>query len=121
MLVCRMKRWKNHNTSKHAMGQHWFRSGRGRDWMTQQAFSIPIFYCLQFHFVFEADAKKQNQSGVSGIGLSSQPLARPLQPLQATPLQQTGVPTSGPSQTTIHVLPTGNFILYSSVNVASGF
>nr|XP_048691302.1 activating transcription factor 7-interacting protein 1 isoform X11 [Caretta caretta] len=61
----------------------------------------------------QADAKKQNQSGVSGIGLSSQPLARPLQPLQATPLQQTGVPTSGPSQTTIHVLPTAQ----TTVNV----
>ncbi|XP_073183414.1 activating transcription factor 7-interacting protein 1 isoform X5 [Lepidochelys kempii] len=59
------------------------------------------------------DAKKQNQSGVSGIGLSSQPLARPLQPLQATSLQQTGVPTSGPSQTTIHVLPTAQ----TTVNV----
>ncbi|XP_053885992.1 activating transcription factor 7-interacting protein 1 isoform X5 [Malaclemys terrapin pileata] len=59
------------------------------------------------------DAKKQNQSGVSGMGLSSQPLARPLQPLQATPLQQTGVPTSGPSQTTIHVLPTAQ----TTVNV----
>ncbi|XP_043358531.1 activating transcription factor 7-interacting protein 1 isoform X1 [Dermochelys coriacea] len=61
----------------------------------------------------QADAKKQNQSGVSGMGLSSQPLARPLQPLQATPLQQTGVPTSGPSQTTIHVLPTAQ----TTVNV----
>ncbi|CAM4463663.1 unnamed protein product [Lepidochelys olivacea] len=61
----------------------------------------------------QADAKKQNQSGVSGIGLSSQPLARPLQPLQATSLQQTGVPTSGPSQTTIHVLPTAQ----TTVNV----
>ncbi|XP_075791317.1 activating transcription factor 7-interacting protein 1 isoform X7 [Pelodiscus sinensis] len=59
------------------------------------------------------DAKKQNQSGVSGMGLSSQPLTRPLQPLQATPLQQTGVPTSGPSQTTIHVLPTAQ----TTVNV----
>ncbi|XP_077687358.1 activating transcription factor 7-interacting protein 1 isoform X4 [Eretmochelys imbricata] len=61
----------------------------------------------------QADAKKQNQSSVSGMGLSSQPLARPLQPLQATPLQQTGVPTSGPSQTTIHVLPTAQ----TTVNV----
>ncbi|KYO17462.1 activating transcription factor 7-interacting protein 1 isoform B [Alligator mississippiensis] len=52
------------------------------------------------------DAKKQNPSGVSGTGLSTQPVARPLQPLQTAPLQQTGVPTSGPSQTTIHVLPT---------------
>ncbi|XP_019370459.1 PREDICTED: activating transcription factor 7-interacting protein 1 isoform X4 [Gavialis gangeticus] len=54
----------------------------------------------------QADAKKQNPSGVSGMSLSTQPVARPLQPLQTTTLQQTGVPTSGPSQTTIHVLPT---------------
>ncbi|XP_067167239.1 activating transcription factor 7-interacting protein 1 isoform X2 [Apteryx mantelli] len=55
------------------------------------------------------DAKKQNQTAVTGLSLSTQPLARPLQPLQPVqpnPLQQTGVPTSGPSQTTIHVLPT---------------
>ncbi|XP_025956828.1 activating transcription factor 7-interacting protein 1 isoform X6 [Dromaius novaehollandiae] len=52
------------------------------------------------------DAKKQNQTAVTGLSLSTQPLARPLQPLQPNPLQQTGVPTSGPSQTTIHVLPT---------------
>uniref|UniRef100_A0A8C8VE00 Activating transcription factor 7 interacting protein n=1 Tax=Pelusios castaneus TaxID=367368 RepID=A0A8C8VE00_9SAUR len=61
----------------------------------------------------QADAKKQNQSGVSGMGLSTQPTARSLQPLQSTPLQQTGVPTSGPSQTTIHVLPTAQ----TTVNV----
>ncbi|XP_074866778.1 activating transcription factor 7-interacting protein 1 isoform X3 [Carettochelys insculpta] len=61
----------------------------------------------------QAEAKKQNQSGVSGMGLSSQPLSRPLQPLQAAPVQQTGVPTSGPSQTTIHVLPTAQ----TTVNV----
>nr|XP_025956858.1 activating transcription factor 7-interacting protein 1 isoform X4 [Dromaius novaehollandiae] len=54
----------------------------------------------------QADAKKQNQTAVTGLSLSTQPLARPLQPLQPNPLQQTGVPTSGPSQTTIHVLPT---------------
>ncbi|XP_067415759.1 activating transcription factor 7-interacting protein 1 isoform X2 [Emydura macquarii macquarii] len=59
------------------------------------------------------DAKKQNQSSVSGMSLSTQPVARPLQPLQSTPLQQTGVPTSGPSQTTIHVLPTAQ----TTVNV----
>nr|XP_009663597.1 PREDICTED: activating transcription factor 7-interacting protein 1 [Struthio camelus australis] len=52
------------------------------------------------------DAKKQSQTAVTGLSLSTQPLARPLQPLQPNPLQQTGVPTSGPSQTTIHVLPT---------------
>lgn len=39
---------------------------------------------------------------------SSQALSRPLQPIQpAPPLQPSGVPTSGPSQTTIHLLPTG--------------
>ncbi|NWJ08036.1 MCAF1 protein, partial [Crypturellus undulatus] len=54
----------------------------------------------------QADAKKQNQTAVTGVSLSAQPLARPLQPLQPNPPQQTGVPASGPSQTTIHVLPT---------------
>ncbi|XP_072723701.1 activating transcription factor 7-interacting protein 1 isoform X6 [Ciconia boyciana] len=56
------------------------------------------------------DGKKQNQTPVTGLSISTQPLARPLQPLQPlqpNPVQQTGVPTSGPSQTTIHVLPTG--------------
>lgn len=39
---------------------------------------------------------------------SSQPVSRQLQPIQpALPLQPSGVPTSGPSQTTIHLLPTG--------------
>ncbi|XP_009320431.1 PREDICTED: activating transcription factor 7-interacting protein 1 isoform X4 [Pygoscelis adeliae] len=52
------------------------------------------------------DGKKQNQTPVTGLSVSTQPLARPLQPLQPNPVQQTGVPTSGPSQTTIHVLPT---------------
>ncbi|CAO2607006.1 Activating transcription factor 7-interacting protein 1 [Lemmus lemmus] len=36
-----------------------------------------------------------------------QPMPRPLQPIQpAPPAQPSGVPTSGPSQTTIHLLPT---------------
>ncbi|NXN71105.1 MCAF1 protein, partial [Himantopus himantopus] len=54
----------------------------------------------------QADGKKQNQTPVAGLSITTQPLARPLQPLQPNPVQQTGVPTSGPSQTTIHVLPT---------------
>ncbi|KFP53853.1 Activating transcription factor 7-interacting protein 1, partial [Cathartes aura] len=54
----------------------------------------------------QADGKKQNQTPVTGLSIPTQPLARPLQPLQPNPVQQTGVPTSGPSQTTIHVLPT---------------
>ncbi|XP_042648987.1 activating transcription factor 7-interacting protein 1 isoform X5 [Tyto alba] len=53
-----------------------------------------------------SDGKKQNQAPVAGLSIPTQPLARPLQPLQPNPVQQTGVPTSGPSQTTIHVLPT---------------
>ncbi|XP_065532523.1 activating transcription factor 7-interacting protein 1 isoform X2 [Lathamus discolor] len=55
------------------------------------------------------DGKKQKQTPVTGLSISTQPVARPLQPLQPSqpnPVQQTGVPTSGPSQTTIHVLPT---------------
>ncbi|XP_026724383.1 activating transcription factor 7-interacting protein 1 isoform X10 [Athene cunicularia] len=52
----------------------------------------------------QADGKKQNQIPVTGLSIPTQPLARPLQP---NPVQTTGVPTSGPSQTTIHVLPTG--------------
>ncbi|KAM6303517.1 activating transcription factor 7-interacting protein 1 isoform 3-T4 [Podargus strigoides] len=55
------------------------------------------------------ESKKQNQTPVApvtGVSVPTQPLARPLQPLQPNPVQQTGVPTSGPSQTTIHVLPT---------------
>ncbi|XP_027578541.2 activating transcription factor 7-interacting protein 1 isoform X6 [Pipra filicauda] len=54
--------------------------------------------------------QKQNQTPVTGLSVPTQPLARPLQPnlppLQPNPVQQTGVPTSGPSQTAIHVLPT---------------
>nr|XP_014689694.2 activating transcription factor 7-interacting protein 1 isoform X3 [Equus asinus]XP_044631097.1 activating transcription factor 7-interacting protein 1 isoform X3 [Equus asinus]XP_044631098.1 activating transcription factor 7-interacting protein 1 isoform X3 [Equus asinus]XP_044631099.1 activating transcription factor 7-interacting protein 1 isoform X3 [Equus asinus] len=52
------------------------------------------------------DPKKLNHTPVSTMG-SSQPVSRPLQPIQpAPPLQPSGVPTSGPSQTTIHLLPT---------------
>lgn len=72
-------------------------------------------------FCFKADGKKQNQTPVTGLSTSSQPLARPLQPLQPNPVQQTGVPTSGPSQTTIHVLPTGNEILHHYVNAVTAF
>ncbi|XP_050181244.1 activating transcription factor 7-interacting protein 1 isoform X4 [Myiozetetes cayanensis] len=60
----------------------------------------------------QADGKKpkQNQTPVTGLSTPTQPLARPLQPsvppLQPNPVQQTGVPTSGPSQTAVHVLPT---------------
>ncbi|XP_046291410.1 activating transcription factor 7-interacting protein 1 isoform X1 [Marmota monax] len=51
------------------------------------------------------DPKKLNHTPVSAMG-SSQPMSRPLQPIQpAPPLQASGVPTSGPSQTTIHLLP----------------
>ncbi|XP_062931096.1 activating transcription factor 7-interacting protein 1 isoform X2 [Cynocephalus volans] len=52
------------------------------------------------------DLKKLNHTPVSTVS-SSQPVSRPLQPIQpAPPLQPSGVPTSGPSQTTIHLLPT---------------
>ncbi|XP_005379047.1 PREDICTED: activating transcription factor 7-interacting protein 1 isoform X5 [Chinchilla lanigera] len=52
------------------------------------------------------DSKKISHTPVSTMG-SSQPMSRPLQPIQpAPPLQPSGVPTSGPSQTTIHLLPT---------------
>ncbi|KFO27221.1 Activating transcription factor 7-interacting protein 1 [Fukomys damarensis] len=52
------------------------------------------------------DSKKVSHTPVSTMG-SSQPMSRPLQPIQpAPPLQPSGVPTSGPSQTTIHLLPT---------------
>ncbi|KFP26083.1 Activating transcription factor 7-interacting protein 1 [Colius striatus] len=56
----------------------------------------------------QADGKKKSQTPATGLSLHPQPSARPLQalqPLQPNPVQQTGVPTSGPSQTTIHVLP----------------
>ncbi|KAM6425605.1 activating transcription factor 7-interacting protein 1 isoform 2-T3 [Rhynochetos jubatus] len=42
----------------------------------------------------------------AGLSTPTQPPARPVQPSQPNPVQQTGVPTSGPSQTAIHVLPT---------------
>ncbi|KFU84546.1 Activating transcription factor 7-interacting protein 1 [Chaetura pelagica] len=64
----------------------------------------------------QADSKKQNQTPVTGLSISNQPLARPLQPSQPSqpnPVQQPGVPTSGPSQTTVHVLPTAS----TTVNV----
>ncbi|XP_014123702.2 activating transcription factor 7-interacting protein 1 isoform X6 [Zonotrichia albicollis] len=68
----------------------------------------------------QADGKKQkqnqSQAPVPGLSLPTQPLTRPLQPLpplQPSPVQQPGVPTSGPSQTTIHVLPTAS----TAVNV----
>uniref|UniRef100_A0A8C3NTF3 Activating transcription factor 7 interacting protein n=1 Tax=Cyanoderma ruficeps TaxID=181631 RepID=A0A8C3NTF3_9PASS len=62
--------------------------------------------------------QKQNQSQapVTGLSIPTQPLTRPLQPLpplQPSPVHQPGVPTSGPSQTTIHVLPTAS----TTVNV----
>ncbi|XP_059328218.1 activating transcription factor 7-interacting protein 1 isoform X8 [Ammospiza nelsoni] len=67
-----------------------------------------------------ADGKKQkqnqSQAPVPGLSIPTQPLTRPLQPLpplQPSPVQQPGVPTSGPSQTTIHVLPTAS----TAVNV----
>nr|XP_056702262.1 activating transcription factor 7-interacting protein 1 [Euleptes europaea] len=63
----------------------------------------------------QAEGKKQNQnqSNTSGMGLPTQSIARPLQPVQSSPLQQAGVPASGVSQTTIHVLPTAQ----TTVNV----
>ncbi|XP_073932112.1 activating transcription factor 7-interacting protein 1 isoform X4 [Castor canadensis] len=52
------------------------------------------------------EPKKLNLTPLSAMS-SSQPMSRPLQPIQpAPPLQPSGVPTSGPSQTTIHLLPT---------------
>uniref|UniRef100_A0A8D0DP04 Activating transcription factor 7 interacting protein n=1 Tax=Salvator merianae TaxID=96440 RepID=A0A8D0DP04_SALMN len=61
----------------------------------------------------QADGKKQNQSNVPGIGLSTPSTARPLAPVQTSTLQQASVPASGLSQTTIHVLPTAQ----TTVNV----
>ncbi|XP_055990533.1 activating transcription factor 7-interacting protein 1 isoform X2 [Sorex fumeus] len=52
------------------------------------------------------EPKKLSHAPVSTMS-ASQPVSRPLQPIQpAPPLQPSGVPTSGPSQTTIHLLPT---------------
>ncbi|KFW08735.1 PREDICTED: activating transcription factor 7-interacting protein 1 [Eurypyga helias] len=53
----------------------------------------------------QADGKKQNQTPATGLSTPTQSPARPMQPSQPNPVQQTGVPTSGPSQTAIHVLP----------------
>ncbi|NWU91522.1 MCAF1 protein, partial [Upupa epops] len=64
-----------------------------------------------------ADGKKPNQTPVTALSTSTAPVARPAQqpsqPLQPNPVPQTGVPTSGPSTTTIHVLPTAQ----TTVNV----
>ncbi|XP_029390196.1 activating transcription factor 7-interacting protein 1 isoform X2 [Mus pahari] len=52
------------------------------------------------------EPKKISPPSASTVS-TSQPMSRPLQPiLPAPPLQPSGVPTSGPSQATIHVLPT---------------
>ncbi|XP_054136710.1 activating transcription factor 7-interacting protein 1 isoform X4 [Melozone crissalis] len=66
----------------------------------------------------DSKKQKQNQSQapVPALSIPTQPMTRPLQPLpplQPSPVQQPGVPTSGPSQTTIHVLPTAS----TAVNV----
>ncbi|XP_065691861.1 activating transcription factor 7-interacting protein 1 isoform X3 [Patagioenas fasciata] len=61
----------------------------------------------------QAGSKKQNQTPVTGLSTPAQPAARPLQPAQPNAAQQTGVPTSGPSQNAIHVLPTAS----TTVNV----
>ncbi|XP_060101291.1 activating transcription factor 7-interacting protein 1 isoform X2 [Heteronotia binoei] len=61
----------------------------------------------------ESKKQNQNQSNTSGISLPNQSVARPLQPVQTSPVQQTGAPASGLSQTTIHVLPTAQ----TTVNV----
>lgn len=67
-------------------------------------FCLSIITMSHFELI---DPKKLNHTPVSTVG-SSQPVSRPLQPIQpAPPLQPSGVPTSGPSQTTIHLLPTG--------------
>ncbi|XP_054844316.1 activating transcription factor 7-interacting protein 1 isoform X2 [Eublepharis macularius] len=57
--------------------------------------------------------QNQNQSNTSGMGLPTQSIARPLQPVQTSPLQQAGASASGLPQTTIHVLPTAQ----TTVNV----
>lgn len=86
-------------------------------------------WLLSITFIyFKADGKKQKQNQsqvpVTGLSIPTQPLTRPLQPLpplQPSPVQQPGVPTSGPSQTTIHVLPTGNFIWLHCVSAVAAF
>ncbi|XP_015275210.1 PREDICTED: activating transcription factor 7-interacting protein 1 [Gekko japonicus] len=61
----------------------------------------------------EGKKQNQNQTNTSGMGLPTPSVARPLQPVQTTPVQQAGAPASGLSQTTIHVLPTAQ----TTVNV----
>ncbi|XP_013907383.1 PREDICTED: activating transcription factor 7-interacting protein 1 [Thamnophis sirtalis] len=77
----------------------------------QTFFQILFLYWLYI----PTDGKKQNQnqSNNSGMGLSVPAIARPLHQVQTTPLQQAGLPTSGLSQATIHVLPTAQ----TTVNV----
>ncbi|XP_021084516.1 activating transcription factor 7-interacting protein 1 isoform X2 [Mesocricetus auratus] len=51
------------------------------------------------------DPKKPSHPSAPAMS-PSQPMSRPLQPIQpAPPAPPSGVPTSGPSQTTIHLLP----------------
>uniref|UniRef100_A0A8C6Y563 Activating transcription factor 7 interacting protein n=1 Tax=Naja naja TaxID=35670 RepID=A0A8C6Y563_NAJNA len=62
------------------------------------------FVCLMETTLFSFHSTNQ---------VRSPSIARPLHPVQTTPLQQAGVPTSGLSQATIHVLPTAQ----TTVNV----
>uniref|UniRef100_A0A8C5RQ50 Fibronectin type-III domain-containing protein n=1 Tax=Laticauda laticaudata TaxID=8630 RepID=A0A8C5RQ50_LATLA len=71
------------------------------------------FFCIGFIFLTDGKKQNQNQPNNPGMGLSAPSIARPLHPVQTTPLQQAGVPTSGLSQATIHVLPTAQ----TTVNV----
>ncbi|XP_064011162.1 activating transcription factor 7-interacting protein 1 isoform X2 [Pogoniulus pusillus] len=59
------------------------------------------------------DSKKQNQTPATGLSISTQTLAQPAQPPQLAPVQQTGVPMSGSSQASLHVLPAAS----TTVNV----
>lgn len=70
------------------------------------------FFCIGFMFLTDGKKQNQNQSNNSGMGLSAPSIARPLHAVQTTPLQQAGMPTSGLSQATIHVLPTGNIYIF---------
>lgn len=92
-------------------------------WFRNENFCLLLYISFVY---FKADGKKQNQSQapVTGLSIPTQPVTRPLQPLpplQPSPVQQPGVPTSGPSQTTIHVLPTGNFIWHQCVSAVAAF
>lgn len=91
--------------------------------MTEEKKDFKTLQCSNFclllpttSFCFKAGSKKQNQTPATGLSTPAQPAARPLQPAQPNAAQQTGVPTSGPSQNAIHVLPTGTFILHPCVN-----